>query len=55
MRALATLATAALVGAFAAPAAADAIEWLPSLEQGLGTAKKSGRAVLYVTLWKPGT
>jgi hypothetical protein len=55
MRVLALLGALALSVGATAPASAGEIEWLPSLEKGLDAARKSGRAVLYVTLWKPGT
>ena len=55
MRVLASLGALALCAAFATPAAAGEVEWLPNLDKGLDAAKKSGRAILYVTLWKKGT
>jgi len=50
--------TTVVAAAFAAAlpgAHAGEIEWLPTLEKGLDEAKRSGRSILYVTLWKPGT
>ena len=55
MRILATVGALIACAAFTAPASAGDIEWLPSLDKGIDAAKKSGRAILYVTLWKKGT
>ena len=56
MRYLVSAAVAATALAFVAPAVqAEEIEWVPTLEKGLEEAKRSGRSILYITLWKPGT
>lgn len=47
--------TAAALLAAAPAAHAGEIDWVPTLKKGLEEAKRSGRSVLYVTLWKPGT
>jgi hypothetical protein len=38
----------------AAGAALGEEGWLPTLEEGLKDASRSGQAILYVTTWKPG-
>ena len=50
-----TAAACTAVGSLAPPAQAAEIEWVPTLKKGLEEAKRSGRSVLYVTLWTPGT
>lgn len=56
MRCIASVALTAAAVACVAPAAqAEDIEWVPTLKQGLEEAKRSGRSILYITLWKPGT
>jgi hypothetical protein len=55
MRALTTLGAVAITLATALTTGAAEIAWLTSLDKGLKEARQSGRAILYVTLWKPGT
>ncbi len=52
--AIAALTVAAFTGG-ARTAQAEEIEWVPTLKKGLEQAKRSGRSVLYITLWNPGT
>lgn len=49
-----TIVAAAFAAAVPGAQAGD-VEWVPTLEKGLDEAKRSGRSILYVTLWKPGT
>lgn len=56
MRILPTALAACAVAFLALPAAAPAEEraWHATLEKGVDAAKKSGRAVFLVTIWKTG-
>ena len=45
----------AACAALAPTVQAAEIDWVPTLKKGIEEAKRSGRSVLYVTLWKPGT
>ena len=42
-----------LLSVLSGPAAASEGDWIPTLDEGLKEARKCGKAVLYVTKWKP--
>lgn len=53
MSRIAALLSFSLVAGLALPAAAQDGEWHKSLSAGKKAAKQSGKAILYITAWKP--